>query len=101
MHSFRERSAIRDKNHLYFDGEGGEWFAIDTILDMRTVGRGRGRAVTQYLVKWKGYGDEHNMWCDADGVTQSAVDDYMTRRITVLSRCCTASGLCHHLPWFD
>lgn len=61
------------------DGEGGEWFAIDTILDMRTVGRGRGRAVTQYLVKWKGYGDEHNMWCDADGVTQPAVDDYMFR----------------------
>ena len=47
---------------------------------MRTVGRGRGRTVKQYLVKWKGYGEEHNMWCDEDGVTQAAVDAYHARK---------------------
>lgn len=61
------------------DGEGGEWFEIETILDMRTVSRGRGRTVKQYLVKWKGFGDEHNMWCDEEGVTQVAVDAYHAR----------------------
>jgi hypothetical protein len=62
------------------DGEGGEWFAVEGVLDMRTVGRGRGRTVKQYLVKWKGYGAEHNMWCDEDGVTQTAVDAYHARK---------------------
>eukprot|EP00882_Tetradesmus_deserticola_P010360 GHRQ01010944.1.p2 GENE.GHRQ01010944.1~~GHRQ01010944.1.p2 ORF type:complete len:201 (-),score=7.98 GHRQ01010944.1:411-1013(-) len=62
------------------DGEGGEWFEIETLLDMRVVNRGRGRTAKQYLVKWKGFGDEHNMWCDVDGVTQTAVDAYHARQ---------------------
>jgi hypothetical protein len=32
------------------DGEGGDWFAVEAVLDMRTVSQGRGRAVKQYLV---------------------------------------------------
>jgi len=62
------------------DGEGGDWFVVEAVLDMRTVSRGRGRAVKQYLVKWQGYGDEHNMWCDEDGVTESAVQAFLQRQ---------------------
>jgi len=61
------------------DGEGGEWFSIELILDRREVKKGRGRTATQYLVKWAGYGDEHNMWCDEDGVTEPAVQEYLQR----------------------
>jgi hypothetical protein len=36
--------------------------------------------VKQYLVKWQGYGDEHNMWCDEKGVTESAVQAFLQKQ---------------------
>ena len=40
----------------------------------------RGREV-QYLVYWKGYGDEHNQWIAEMGLphTKEAIKDYKTR----------------------
>lgn len=62
------------------DGEGGEWYEIDRVLDHRIVHVGRNRRpVTQFLVKWKGCDDAWNQWRDAAGVTQAAVDEYYAR----------------------
>eukprot|EP00775_Hariotina_reticulata_P003006 gene3006-biopygen4642 len=60
------------------DGEGGEWFEIDRVLSHRESRVGR-RVVMQYLVKWKGYGDEYNEWRDEPGVTASATAEYWSR----------------------
>jgi len=60
------------------DGEGGQWFAIDRVLSHRFIKLGR-RNVTQYLVKWKGYGDEWNEWRDEVGVTDVATQEYWAR----------------------
>jgi hypothetical protein len=58
------------------DGEGGIWLETDTVLGHRT---GRG-GVTQYLVKWKGLGDEHNEWRDEPCVTKAATVEYWQRQ---------------------
>ena len=35
----------------------------------------------QYLVYWKGYGDEHNQWITETGLphTKEAIEDYWSR----------------------
>ena len=42
--------------------EGFPEYVVDTILSHRLQTRGRGRPVTMYLVKWQGFGEEHNTW---------------------------------------
>jgi hypothetical protein len=41
--------------------EGETEYVVEQILSHRDVGRGK-RTKRQYLVKWEGYGDEHNSW---------------------------------------
>jgi hypothetical protein len=41
--------------------DDGEMFVIDTILDHRVVSKGK-TLQRQYLIKWTGYGSEHNSW---------------------------------------
>ena len=60
------------------DGEGGQWFELDRVLSHRQVRVGR-RSLTQYLVSWKGYGNEWNEWRDESGVTELATDEYWAR----------------------
>jgi len=44
---------------LLVDGE--VFYLIDRILDHRSTKQGRKR-ITEYLIKWQGYGPEHNTW---------------------------------------
>jgi hypothetical protein len=45
---------------IMIDGEPE--FEVETILSHRSRRRGRGKAKTQFLIKWLGYGEEHNSW---------------------------------------
>lgn len=62
--------------------EGFAEYEVETILSHRLQTRGRGRPTTMYLVKWKGFGDEHNTWepeknLTADGLyTNSKITEY-------------------------
>ena len=62
--------------------EGFPEYEIEQVLSHRLQTRGRGRPVTMYLVKWKGFGDEHNTWepeanLTADGkYTNTKLTDY-------------------------
>jgi hypothetical protein len=40
--------------------EGALAYEVETILKHRTTGRKRPK--TSYLIRWKGYGPEHNSW---------------------------------------
>lgn len=58
-------------------------FKVDALLDKRTVKKGRSR-VTEYLVKWAGYGHEHNTWEPAKHIDDPALiadlDDILANR---------------------
>jgi hypothetical protein len=62
-----------------FDEEEGLWYEIEDILAHKITKLGGKKRVMQYLVSFKGYGAEHNKWCDASGVTKLAKDDYHQR----------------------
>jgi len=53
-----------------------EEYEVEEVWKHRTRGQG-----TQYLVHWKGYGDEHNQWIAESGLphTKQAIEDYWTR----------------------
>jgi len=53
-----------------------EKYEVEEVRKHRKHGRG-----TQYLVHWKGYGDEHNQWISETGLSHAreAIEDYWTR----------------------
>ena len=66
---------------------GKEHYEIEKVLDSRER-RVRGKTgepwhwVTDYFVKWKGYGPESNSWVkENDMDTEELVDEYLTERI--------------------
>ena len=63
---------------LDVDGHG-ELFLIDDLLAHRD-GKSGGRTKREYLVKWKGYGPEHNTWEPAAMVTSFAKQVYWARK---------------------
>lgn len=50
------------------DGPGENKFEVETILAERTDRRGRGRGRRQWLVRWKGWGAEHDSWVNQSEV---------------------------------
>ena len=48
-----------------------EQYLVEALLDKR-ISRGR----TEYLVRWKGYGPEDDMWRPASDIEQSLIDAY-------------------------
>jgi hypothetical protein len=66
--------------------EDEEWFTVERILSHKDVlvtkkCRTKHRPAKkirerQYLIKWKGYGPEHNSWISEEAVTPSAVQEY-------------------------
>ena len=57
INSFEKDQWIKNKS-LQFEVERA--YIIEKLLDVRFVGPKRNRK--QYLVKWRGFGDEHNSW---------------------------------------
>ena len=56
-----------------------EEYEVEEVWKHRKQGRG-----TQYLVHWKGYGDEHDQWIAEMGLphAKQAVKDYWTRYLS-------------------
>ena len=60
------------------DDEGGQWFSLESIRDHRITKRGR-RQVRQYLVRWAGYGPEHDTWEPEENVAPSEMGETLRR----------------------
>ena len=54
-------------------------YKVEEVRKHRKHGR-----ETQYLVYWKGYGDEHNQWISEMGLfhAREAIEDYWTRYLS-------------------
>ncbi len=67
--------------------EGEEHYEVEKILDSRERKvRGKTREpwqwVTDYFIKWKGYGPESNSWVkERDLDTEELVDEYLAKRV--------------------
>jgi len=56
--------------------DGEEEFFIEKILDARRRGRGY-----QYLIRWRGYGQEHDRWLPGSELQDcQALDDWLASR---------------------
>ena len=53
--------------------EDGEWFSVEMLSGHRPRGRS---SRWEYLVKFKGYGPEHNAWLPCEQVTDEAITEY-------------------------
>jgi transposase InsO family protein len=68
------------------DIEGELEYEVERILDKRTLKRSRRSDSVEYLVKWLGYGHEHNSWEPAKSVAnaQELVQAFENGRIPVV-----------------
>jgi len=75
--------------------EGEEWFIVESILNHRdrqvvtppTKAKKKPKkpkVVREYLIKWKGYTDDHNTWEPEENVTPEAISAYKRYRDTPL-----------------
>jgi hypothetical protein len=60
---------------IHVDDDGELWYEVEAVLQHRELKRGK-RTMTQYLIKWKGYGHEHNTWEPEKNLTPSALRSY-------------------------
>merc|ERR1712150_95844 len=76
-------------------------FVVEKVMDKRTQG-----GVTEYLVKWKGYGDEDNTWEDGNDLNckdlisaylkkLSQDEDFVVEKI--ITKCINGSGKTEYL----
>ena len=65
--------------------DGALEYEVERVLDHRSRGSGR-RAVRDYLIKWQGYGPEHNSWEPESNLPRELVDEYWTMRAQLVQR---------------
>lgn len=64
---------------IFDNGEIG--YNVEKILDHRVKGRGKNKT-KDYLVKWEGYGHEHNSWEPAVNFdNNTSLDEYLSRMV--------------------
>jgi len=76
---------------LIVDNE--EWYHIERIIDHKQVNKGR-KTTVHYLVKWLGYGSEHNTWEPVDNITDVALKAYEAYLPSKHSSDCAATQFC-------
>ena len=65
--------------------DGSEWFQVERgcMHRERTTGRKPKSVSRSYLIKWLGYGDEHNSWEPEANLTPACLQEYWASRAKV------------------
>ena len=74
LHAYKSDGIRQPPAPIYFD-EGSPYYEVEAVLQHRTKKSGK-RTVNQYLVKWAGYGHEHNTWEPERHLNKAALDSY-------------------------
>lgn len=61
LQPYRSDGRVQPPDPIICEEDGEAYFEIERVLDHRINKRGR-RVFREYLVKWLGYGSEHNSW---------------------------------------
>ena len=65
---------------LEFDDDGAPKWEVETLLDSRGRSHGRGKSVKEFLVRWKGFGPEHDSWEPRDNIQcPTLIEDFERR----------------------
>jgi hypothetical protein len=65
---------------LEFDDDGAPKWEVETLLDSRGRSHGRGKSVKEFLVRWKGFGPEHDSWEPRDNIQCPTLIEDFDRR---------------------
>lgn len=68
--------------------DGSEWFQVERVCMHRekAVGKKKKQVRRSYLIKWLGYGDEHNSWEPENNLTLACLQEYWASRATLQER---------------
>jgi hypothetical protein len=67
---YRSDGRVQPPDILICEEDGEEYFLVERVLDHRIRKNGRAR-FCEYLVKWQGYGSEHNSWEPESSVSET------------------------------
>ena len=76
LHAYHANGKVQPPPPLFFD-DGVPFYEVEAVLKHREVKKGK-RVVKQYLIKWAGYGPEHNTWEPEKHLNQACLDEYWT-----------------------
>lgn len=79
LHEYHPGGNVQPPPPVFFD-DGVPFYEVETVLQHRERKQGK-RTVKQYLIKWAGYGHEHNTWEPEKHLNQAALDDYWQRHM--------------------
>ena len=72
---YKENGESRPLMPLEFDADGSPQWEVLVLLKKRQSGRGKRK--TEFLVRWKGFGPEHDSWEPIDHITcKTLIDDF-------------------------
>lgn len=70
LKTYRTDGRVQPPDPTVCEEDGEPYFPIERFLDHRISKRGR-KASREFLVKWLGYGSEHNSWEPESGLLES------------------------------
>jgi hypothetical protein len=77
LHAYKTDGAVIPPPPIYFQ-ENAPYFEVEEVLSHKEVRSGK-RMVKRYLIKWVGYGQEHNTWEPECNLNAAALKSYWDR----------------------
>ena len=77
LHAYKADGSVIPPPPIFFQ-EGAPFYEVEEVLSHKEVRSGK-RKVKKYLIKWAGYGPEHNTWEPQSNLNAAALKSYWNR----------------------